>query len=117
MSACSNAEHTVDVYGIRSHKQAERLLVDLVSIGFVPAVMFSVDWRCRTIVAADTRGALRLIYAKVGGPKAGVAQWSVDPRVFSSGLKRAASRALGKHLSGSLKAPLRLRYTARAAEK
>ena len=101
---------TLDVYGIKSYKQAERLLVDFLRIGFRPSVMFSVDRRCRTVVAVELGRSSRLVYAKVGGPKSGIVQWSLTPQVFSSRLRRATNLALGKHLSGDLKVPLRLSY-------
>jgi hypothetical protein len=100
----------LDVYGIKSHRQAKRLLVDFLSIGFRPAVMFAVDRRCRTVVAVELGKHVKLVYAKVGGPKSGIVQWSLAPQVFSSRLRRTASAALESHLSGNLRQPLRLRY-------
>lgn len=99
-----------DVYGIKSPQQAKRLLGDLISLGFRPAVVFAVDWRCRTIVAAETSDTPKFIYAKVGGPSVGIVQWALDPRVFSSSLKRRATLAIGRHLSGQLTRPMKLRY-------
>lgn len=101
---------SVDVYGLKSHKQAKRLLVDFLRIGFRPSVIFSVDRRCRTVVAVELGRSAKLVYAKVGGPTSGIVQWSLTPQVFSVRLRRAANLALGKHLSGDLKTPLRLRY-------
>jgi hypothetical protein len=101
---------TTDVYGLKSHKQAKRLLVDFLRIGFRPSVMFSVDRRCRTVVAVELGKRSRLVYAKVGGPKSGIVQWSLTPQVFSSRLRRDANVALGRHLSGDIKTPIRLRY-------
>ena len=109
-SSTSAVGNITDVYGIKSPQQAKRLLGDLISLGFRPAVVFAVDWRCRTIVAAETSDTPKFIYAKVGGPVAGIVQWSLDPRVFSAALKRRATLAIGRHLSGQLTKPLKLRY-------
>ena len=119
MSASSTHEtrRTLDVYGIHSAKQAERLLRDFVGIGFIPSVMFAIDWRFRTLVAVEGRAIPRFIYAKLGGPRSGITQWSTDPAVFSPSLKRRASKAIGRHLSGDLKEPLRLHFQVESAEK
>jgi hypothetical protein len=104
-------ENVVDVYGIKSPRLGKRLLQDLVRAGFAPRVLFSVDWRCRTIVAMGSGTPPSVVYAKVGGARSGIVQWALDPRVFSSRLKRDSNLALGKHLSGNLNTPLRLTYT------
>jgi hypothetical protein len=114
MSECIH-ENFVDVYGIKSLRLGKRLLQDLVRAGFTPRVLFSVDWRCRTVVAMGAGQTPSVVYAKVGGARSGIVQWALDPCVFSSRLKRSANLALGKHLSGNLTTPLRLRYT-RASE-
>lgn len=116
-SSTHETRRTLDVYGIHSAKQAERLLRDFVGIGFVPSVMFAIDWRCRTLVAVENRLVPRFIYAKVGGPASGITQWSIDPAVFSPSLKRRAAKSLGRHLSGDLKEPLRLHFQVESAEK
>lgn len=110
-------ELTLDVYGMQALKPVKRLLGDLVGLGFLPAVIFAVDWRCRTLAAVERGKSARIIYAKVGGPKSGLTQWSLDPGVISPSLKRKASLSLGKLLSGDLRAPLQLRYTVGVAEK
>jgi hypothetical protein len=117
MSDFTLESRVVDVYGVKSTRLASRLIRDLVRAGFMPHVLFSVDWRCRTMVAIESRQTPRAVYVKVGGPLSGVVQWTLDPRVFSSGLKRASISALGKHLSGDLNKPMQLRYTPTPPEK
>jgi hypothetical protein len=104
MPSTSESQPDTHFYGFRSVTHARKLMCLFLSLGYRPSVVFTVGDNGAIVTALGNN--MPDVYVRIRSLRMGLLDWTTVPDLLSRGLKPRARKALLRHVSTAVRAPI-----------